>query len=686
MPQLLDLIGPRAEQLYGAGPEAAVYMPDRERAQAIVDAAEALARRMVPGSEIRVRFQEFGFRPYLIPKFRLVGPDTQEFVAERTPATRTVRELAQAVIDLYVSEWSEDRRHRIPRTVVDLVTPADDDIPQQHTRLDPDQTLHEAGVTEGSRLQISADSVSGGGILSVSVPNRAQFVDELAAVFHQQEAARDLLADIRYPVEGGPIWPDEVSPRTFWTAVLGQLEFGLLGPDGARQLASAALRRYAGNRVFRTAAEAAGSREFEFEPYLIETLTVLGPDKRAFQLNDIPATTLVDDIPRMISERYAADVWEEYFGGYQVGVEHLVPPPVEGRFRFMHLDPAQTLHGAGVQRGDQLRLQSELTPADAVARYHRLGVLARDRGDNDEAERRFQQCLTLQEEMGDRAGAAATHQQLGFLAQAKGDYLAAESRHSRALNLMQESGDRAGAATSYYQLGIAVLNRGDVLRSERWFQQALAVFEELGDRANTANSYYQLGLLAQMRGVPVEAERRHQQALAIELELGNRAAAAVSYQQLGILARNQRNFAEAEHRQQQALSTFAELGVQNGIAGSYHQLALIAQDRGRYGEAERRYEQAVATFEQIGDRAGAAAAIIDLAGLRFVTDDLAQSVALHCQALAIRLDLGIPLAANDLTALRSLRQSLGEVAFTNLASRRLTTSSLWELKALLDPV
>ena len=48
--------------------------------------------------------------------------------------------------------------------------------------------------------------------------------------------------------------------------------------------------------------------------------------------------------------------------------------------------------------------------------YHQLGMLAQDRGDYEEAERRYRQSLEINERLGDQSGMASSVSQLGILA------------------------------------------------------------------------------------------------------------------------------------------------------------------------------------------------------------------------------------------------------------------------------
>ncbi|WP_239341217.1 tetratricopeptide repeat protein, partial [Frankia sp. CiP3] len=219
-----------------------------------------------------------------------------------------------------------------------------------------------------------------------------------------------------------------------------------------------------------------------------------------------------------------------------------------------------------------------------------LAILAQLRGDYPAAETRYQQALTIDEELGDRDGLAATYSNLGILAQLRGDYPGAEARYQQALAIGEELGDRAGLATTYgnlyTNLGVLARLRGDYPAAETRHQQALAIREELGDRAGLAITSTNLGQLARLRGDYPGAEARYQQALAIFEELGDRAGLALTYTSLGVLARLRGDYPGAEARYQQALAIFEELGDRAGLATTYENIGNLAQLRGDYPGAE----------------------------------------------------------------------------------------------------
>ncbi|MEV1073928.1 effector-associated domain EAD1-containing protein [Micromonospora parva] len=157
-----ERLGPEPRLLYAAATETAVYVPDGQRAGAMVAELETLARQIDPEADIQVRFEEFGFQPYLIQTLNIVGPDQQVFIAENVPATTPVRDIPHAVLGEYAADAREDRFGRNRRMMVDRVEAGVDGRPPRTTRLEPEHTLHEAGVEEGDQLQVQADSIAGG--------------------------------------------------------------------------------------------------------------------------------------------------------------------------------------------------------------------------------------------------------------------------------------------------------------------------------------------------------------------------------------------------------------------------------------------------------------------------------------------------------------------------------------------
>ena len=103
------------------------------------------------------------------------------------------------------------------------------------------------------------------------------------------------------------------------------------------------------------------------------------------------------------------------------------------------------------------------------------------------------------------------------------------------------------------------------------------------------------------------------------------------------------------------------------MATSYHQLGRLAQLRGDYEEAARQYQRSLDIEERLGNQAGMATSYSQLGFLEKERGgQIAAAIGWHVRALAIRLALGVPQAANNLRRLSEYRRELGTGQFTSL--------------------
>jgi tetratricopeptide (TPR) repeat protein len=246
----------------------------------------------------------------------------------------------------------------------------------------------------------------------------------------------------------------------------------------------------------------------------------------------------------------------------------------------------------------------QLQPATSKQRsrlaviYHQLGRVAQQRGRLDEAEDRYRQSLTINEEFGDRPGMASTYHQLGLVAQQRGRLDEAEDWYRQSLTISEDLGDRPGMASTYGQLGRVALQRGRLDEAEDWYRQSLTISEEFGDRPGMAITYHQLGMVAQQRGRLDEAEDWYRQSLTINEEFGDRPGMAITYHQLGRVAEERGRLDEAGDWYRQSLTIEKDLGNRPGMAMTYGQLSLLAEQQQQPREALKRMVQCVTQFEQ----------------------------------------------------------------------------------------
>ncbi|MFD7406733.1 effector-associated domain EAD1-containing protein [Streptomyces sp. NPDC059866] len=110
------------------------------------------AREIDP--ECEVVFQEYAFRPALLRRLELFGPDRQLFELQEVPNTTLPRDIVPAVWAHYGENEGLAGRQR--RAVVDYRNENG-----ETSRLNPDLTLHEQQVRDGGVLEVSAESTAG---------------------------------------------------------------------------------------------------------------------------------------------------------------------------------------------------------------------------------------------------------------------------------------------------------------------------------------------------------------------------------------------------------------------------------------------------------------------------------------------------------------------------------------------
>jgi tetratricopeptide (TPR) repeat protein len=249
---------------------------------------------------------------------------------------------------------------------------------------------------------------------------------------------------------------------------------------------------------------------------------------------------------------------------------------------------------------------TEWSRLNIAVTYHRLGMIAQDRGEMDEAGDWCRQSLAIQEELGDHPGMSKTYHELGNVAYLRGRLDEAEDWYRQSLAIKEELGDRPGIARTYHQLGMTAQGRGRLDEAEDWYRQSLAIKDELGDRPGIARTHHQLGITAQDRGRLDEAGDWYRRSLAFEEEFRNRPGMATSYHQLGIVAYLRGRLDEADDWSRQSLAIKEELGDRRGMASTYHQLGMTAHDRGRVVEAEAWYRKSLSITAELGDLPGMA--------------------------------------------------------------------------------
>ncbi|WP_433824589.1 hypothetical protein ACQP2E_20825 [Actinoplanes sp. CA-015351] len=150
--QTVQQSDPGAEWLYTAEREFAALVSDT----GVADDVRRRLKQRLPGEQINVDFNVYEFRPCLLYRLTVIGPDHQQFLLSSQPSTTRVSEIPQFVLDQYGDDRIDGQR---VRTVVDLLSTGPNG--QDRRRLDPRHTLAEAEVPDGGTLLVATEVIAG---------------------------------------------------------------------------------------------------------------------------------------------------------------------------------------------------------------------------------------------------------------------------------------------------------------------------------------------------------------------------------------------------------------------------------------------------------------------------------------------------------------------------------------------
>ena len=109
-----------------------------------------------------------------------------------------------------------------------------------------------------------------------------------------------------------------------------------------------------------------------------------------------------------------------------------------------------------------------------------LGDIERNRGNWDEAERLYRQCLALRTDLGDREGIATSIGCLGELEMLRGNLDAAEPLLKESLGKLTELQQPSKIAEANYDLARLHRKRGNTEVAQQHYDTAHQIFQQLG--------------------------------------------------------------------------------------------------------------------------------------------------------------------------------------------------------------
>ncbi|MFS8102642.1 diguanylate cyclase [Lentzea alba] len=346
--------------------------------------------------------------------------------------------------------------------------------------------------------------------------------------------------------------PSETSDKSITQRLTGLVDRNLLGArhteDGLRYTMLETIRAYAGERLSDgevTARHTAYFAEFAeradrglgghdgaawYARVSSEYLNLRAAHTQAIADRDpLTAARIVLGINRFWQKGWHIREGREWHRRLLADTVDRLPEGVRGRvmesaaFLAIKQDDQATALSLGEQ---SLQIGRRLGDHDLVAQaLNIVGLVARQRGDLDQARACFGECVEIEQAHGKRANVlAAARGNLSIIARFEGDLHTARDLMRDNVAADRVAGNLRTLSLDLVGLGDVCVDLGDAAAARPLLTEAVETSRQIGDMGGEAYAFHILGRLTRLEGDPVEAYRLYTAAIRIHHGFGDRFA------------------------------------------------------------------------------------------------------------------------------------------------------------------
>jgi tetratricopeptide (TPR) repeat protein len=192
-----------------------------------------------------------------------------------------------------------------------------------------------------------------------------------------------------------------------------------------------------------------------------------------------------------------------------------------------------------------IRAEQRFQDAEAEVRYG-LGLLYRQQGKYDDAQKQFERDLTLNRQLANRQNEARALNALVPIENMRGNFAQAITLNDTALTIRRSIGDQAGIGATLLNTAQLWNSIGDYGRAEPLLQEALSIQQQVNNRWGEILTWNEMGILYLMVGGFQKAQEKLEYGIKLSVENNNQLGQAFLYCNLGQVLREQDKLAEAQ--------------------------------------------------------------------------------------------------------------------------------------------
>ncbi|MDM8531395.1 tetratricopeptide repeat protein [Anaerolineales bacterium HSG25] len=262
------------------------------------------------------------------------------------------------------------------------------------------------------------------------------------------------------------------------------------------------------------------------------------------------------------------------------------------------------------------------------------------RGDYDTALSYLEQSLTIRQEIGDKAGEGTTLNNISQIFKARGDYDTALKYLQQSLTIQKEIGDKAGEGTTLNNIATAYHAQGDYENALRYMKQSLTIRQEIGDKAGEGTTLNNISQIFKARGDYDTALSYLKQSLTIRQEIGDKAGEGTTLNNIATAYHAQGDYENALRYMKQSLTIQKEIGDKAGEGTTLNNISQIFKARGDTNTALSYLEQSLTIRQEIGDKAGEGTTLNNISQIYQARGDYGTALSYLEQSLTIRQEIG----------------------------------------------